>query len=673
MDTEETRALWDQGVEAWNAWAVEAIQRKEALEAAGTWQADWFGEGQNEETQGWLAETKADFSGVEFATDADFENFTFPGLAAFEGAHFLGRANFTGATFHHLARFTGTHFDGDGVFRECKFLHLTEFEEAAFASAAEFEKAEFLRESTGPLVPAVRFPKAQFGKRADFRGVKFTGHAEFSRTQFSGTARYDEAEFAADANFEGAVFEGTAGMLKTRFLDKAKFDLVQFRGDARFPEAEFQKAALFEGAVFAAKSLFRLARFGDEATFQNVLFDDEARFSDAQFVASVSFADVRFSSNADFENMTIGGDADFCKVHFGGDAKFDKATFAQDASFLRAAFNDSTSFISATFKKNVNFQQSTFKSHATFRETVFEDAAEFSAIQAHAAFVLAGCRFQEVPSFHVSSFREAPRFDHMTVTDPLRFRPELVDKNGGDPRPRLLRAMKVCGNADYAMRYRRLRQLAAGTHDDDRIQWFFAQELRCRRFWHDKPLGKGRAKFWLGWAYGGISDFGRSLFRPAALWVASIFFFTLVYLGLRRAAYFASAPGPVASNVPLFPTWPDAPSFWSVVQYFGDAIWWLLASIINLFSGGGCISGDGGATAEAFFLSLKNSLFFLGWESPDSARRVYSCLYGYDGATGSGLLRVPLSVSTVAIIQNVIGVFLIALFVMGLRNLLRSR
>lgn len=674
MNNEQTRALWEKGESQWNAWALEMLQRKERLEESGTWATDWFGEGQNQETQDWLAEARADFTGMEFAADANFANFVFPGPAAFEGAHFLGKADFASVHFAFTARFGGTRFDGDAILKQVKFYHVADFEDAAFASPADFERTEFLRDSTGPLVPAARFQKVQFGKRADFRGARFTGHAEFVRTQFGGNPRFDEAEFKADANFEGAVLEGTVGLMKTRFCGATKFDGAQFRSEARFGEVEFQKSASFEETAFAAKASFRLAQFQNETSFEAAHFADDVRFGEARFASLVSFRRARVDGNADFEQAAFVGEAEFEGARFRGDAHFEDAVFSRDANFPSVKFKDSASFSNATFHGAANFWQVTFKSRASFRQAVFEGAAVFSAVQACAAFVLAGSRFAQVPSFHVTSFREPPRFDHMTIADPLSLTPEFADKALGDPRPRLLRSMKICGDADLAARYRRLRQLATETQDNDRIQWFFAQETRCRRFWHDNPFGRGKARFWMGWAYGGVSDYGRSMIRPLMLWGASILLFTLVYLGMRTREYFTSAPdGIVAAGAPLFPTWPAHVTFWSVIQWVSGFLWWIVLSVFNLFSGGGCIAGDGRATGEAFFLSLKNSLFFLGWESPDAARRVYGCLYGFETQAGQALVRVPLGVSTTGVVQNVFGVVVIALFMLALRNLLRSR
>ena len=673
MKQEETRAHWGKGEDSWNSWALEMLQRKQVLEDGGNWAVDWFGEGQNAETEAWLADAKADFAAVEFASDTSFENFVFPGPAIFDGAHFLGKAVFVNVHFAHVARFQGARFDGDANLKQAKFYHIADFDDAAFASVADFEKAEFLRETTGPLVPAARFQKTHFSARADFRSVKFAGNGEFIRTAFGGNARFDEAEFLAEANFEGAVFEGTASLVKTRFAGAAKFNKAQFRSEARLGEAEFQNTAGFEDVHFRGKTTFRLAKLAGETTFERARFDHDARFSEAQFADAANFHTAQFAHGADFQAAAFAKPAEFPGSRFTGDVNFGNAVFSDRADFASAKFKDNASFANASFLAAANFPQAIFRDRANFRNVRFMGPATFSAIQSRAAFVLAGARFQQVPSLHDAGFREPPRLDDMSIADPLSLFPVWGTNVGGDPRPRYLRGLKACGDPEDASRYRRLRKLASATQDNEREREFFAQELRCRRFWLDKPLGEGLARFWIGWAYGGISNFGRSLLRPLALWGAAVFIFALIYLGERRAEYFASATGPVGDGAPLFPIWPADPGFGSVIGWVGSVLWWFVLSIFNLFAGGGCISGDSGASGEALFLSLKNSLFIFGWESPDAARRVYACLYGFEGQPGSSLLRIPLSVSTTAIIENILGAALLLLFLLALRNLLRAR
>jgi hypothetical protein len=673
MNKEDTRTLWGKGSEAWNAWALTQLQRKEALETAGDWSVDWFGEGQNPQTAAWLAEAAADFEAIEFASDASFENFVFPGPAMFDNAHFLGKTAFTGVHFAHTARFQGVRFNGDASWKQVHFYQLANFDEAVFASAADFERAEFQRETTGPLVPSVRFHKTHFCSRADFRSAKFTGNAEFIRTLFKGNARFDEAVFQAEGVFESAVFDGTAGLVKTRFIGAAKFSQAKFHSEARLSEVEFQGGASFEDAVFDGNATFRTAKFGGETTFEGGRFRQDARFSESQFADTAAFRAVKFDAGADFQSASCSKPADFQGCVFAGDTSFENAIFSESADFPFAKFKDRGSFSDARFLDRANFLQTQFRNRASFRNVRFKGPAEFSAIQSKAAFALSGAHFDQVPSFHDATFRDQPRLDNMTIDDPLAVIPAWSSRAPADPRPAMFRTIKTCGDPEYAGYYRRLRKLAAETQDNEREREFYAQELRCRRFWHDRPFGNGLTRFWIGWLYGGVSDFGRSLVRPVVLWVASILVFTLIYLGERRASHFATAPGPVPDGAPLFPAWPADPSIASVFGWAGSTLQWFVLSIFNLFAGGGCISGDSGATGEALFLSLKNSLFFLGWESPEAARRVYGCLYGFDSAAGGATVNVPLGVSTVAIVENMLGAVLLVLFLLAVRNLLRAR
>ena len=257
--------------------------------------------------------------------------------------------------------------------------------------------------------------------------------------------------------------------------------------------------------------------------------------------------------------------------------------------------------------------------------------------------------------------------------DPVRLLPRRGNGDK-DPRPFLLRGMKACGSSGIAGRYRRLRQFAAEAQDYEREREFFAQEMRARRFFLDKPFGKGIGRFWFGWIYGGVADFGRSFARPLVVWALSIPLFALAYLAARVGVQPASSAAPAVEKLPGLPSWPQQANVQAVLHWLTGAGQWLALSMKQLFSTDGCVAGNSSATAEAFFLSLKNSLFFLGWESQDAARRVYGCLYGFDeGSPGPLALRVPLSISTTAIAQNVVSAFLLFLVLLAIRNILKTR
>ncbi len=292
-------------------------------------------------------------------------------------------------------------------------------------------------------------------------------------------------------------------------------------------------------------------------------------------------------------------------------------------------------------------------------------------MESKGGFALSGGRFAQVPGFEEARFREAPSVDRVVVADPMRIFPRRPADAGRDPRPFFLRAMKACGSSDIAPRYRRLRQFAAETGEAERERHFFAQELRARRFFFDRPFGEGRARFWFGWLYGGLSNFGRSFARPLLAWALSIPIFALAYLAARGTM--SAAPAPLPSSAPPLPAWPQEANVHAIFEWMSQTFRWILVYVQHQFATGNCVSGDSNATAEAFFLSVKNALVFPAWESQDAVRRVYACLYGYESASGDPLLRVPLAVSSIALLQTVVSALLLLLVAIAFRNLLKTR
>ena len=306
------------------------------------------------------------------------------------------------------------------------------------------------------------------------------------------------------------------------------------------------------------------------------------------------------------------------------------------------------------FTKNSSFKDSKFLSEATFKEAHFEapvsfegarfDAgADFLAAQSKVAFALAGAAFKNVPGFLEASFHEPPRVDHMLVADQLKRFHSWKKAGIPDPRGAFFKFWKVCGDPDGSAKFRRLKKLASEAQDQQREQEFFAQELRCRRFWHDKPFGRGMARFWLGWLYGAFANYGRSLSRPFMLWLASAFAFALFYFTQKG-------------------------SEWNVHQPPSNLGGWLSSLVSDeKFP---CISGTSSRIGEAFYLSFRSAFLKLDWTDSATARRVFGCLYGVES---NGTPIVPLGVSAAALAQVVVSIALLFAFFLALRNLLKVR
>ena len=210
----------------------------------------------------------------------------------------------------------------------------------------------------------------------------------------------------------------------------------------------------------------------------------------------------------------------------------------------------------------------------------------------------------------------------MTVADPVKRFPKWKDAGVSDPR-RFLKFMRVSSDPEASLKYRRLKKLAFEAQDLAREQEFFAQEIRCRRFWLDNPLGLGAARFWFGWVYGGASDFGRSLIRPFLLWLLSIVLFSVYFFTL------------------------------------GSGTSWTK-----------CVVGSSDPISEALYLGFRNAFLKVDWNDAVNARRTLGCLYGVEFG---GTPVLPPSVASMSLVQAFVSIGFILLFLLALRNLLRLR
>jgi hypothetical protein len=479
--------------------------------------------------------------------------------------------------------------------------------------------------------------------KADFRSSAYAGSADFSKAQFAGTSRFDEARFIGAAVFEGAIFSAPASFNACQFLESAAFKEAQFTGEARFSEVLFNGDCSLDRSTFWGDISFREAHFEKNASFAQMRAEGSSRFLGA-----------KFASQADFHDSRFGGEANFSGAAFSGPANYRSANFGHGASWTGCQFLCGVDFSGLTASKNASFAESQFDGEAIFREAQFNApvsfaaarfnaSADFSAMQSKVAFVLAGADFKNVPGFLEASFHEPPRVDHLTVADPLKRFHNWKLAAVSDPRSVLFKLMRICADPDASAKFRRLKKLAFEAQDQPREQEFFAQELRCRRFWHDKPFGQGKARFWLGWLYGGVANFGRSLLRPFLLWILSIFVFAAYFLAQKGSAWNVHQP-------------PSTLGEWLGSVTEGDAF--------------PCISGESSRVGEALYLSFRTAFLKLDWADQSAARRVFGCLYGLDPG---GNAIVPLSVSSMSLFEAVVSGLLLFMFLLALRNLLKVR
>ena len=436
---------------------------------------------------------------------------------------------------------------------------------------------------------------------------------------------FAHVSFGAGAKFEGAWFAGDAAFTRARFQSVAEFRRAHFGDNARFEAASINSWALFEYATF----------WGD-TWFAGTIFESDARFGHAEFGRTTLFADAEFRGSAWLAEAEFEGHAWFERSKFSGDARFGHTKFGGDARFTQAEFDGYTAFDNAKFDR----------------------VANFSAVTGITIFDLANARFWFLPDFTQAHFTEAPRLDHIKI-EKWSFK-----------------RLKWQGVKDYFQghpnrpaRWRALKRLAIQGHDHVSEQFFFKGELKSRRWREDKPW---HDRFWFGWFYQWLSDFGRSMVRPLLWWALGIVVFAVAYLGHHPA--FDELP-PAVQGPP-----------------FHTSVAWARARALNFVAGTindapppsiPCVAADDDPLLAAFGLSLRNGLLFFAFASTAKQNQIYRCLYGLEapdrGATVPAERRlrfpplVPNPITFLGLIQNLFSAALIFLFLLAVRNHFRIK
>jgi uncharacterized protein YjbI with pentapeptide repeats len=387
-------------------------------------------------------------------------------------------------------------------------------------------------------------------------------------------------------------------------------------------------AVTFKGAVFAGKADFGRATFMGEANFMEAMFTGEANFWGAKFAGKANFWKATFAGKASFTEATFAGEIYFLQATFTAEANFWKTTFTREANFIHAKLAGEANFWGAKFAGKANFWKATFAGKARFTEATFTGEAQFlqatfmsEADFQHAEFlgitIFREAHFKQVASFHAARFSKTVSFrgsDWGAVPDFIgtAWKDGVAIADFVQLQTQLNKGELDWRNpstSDPAPITDRLQALRKMARDaDDRPRELDYFALELQA----RYQGKGAwAKRFLVNLYGWFSDYGRGILLPF-LWLLVLWLlFALGYLCLAVGGC-ALLTVPVALKEPL------------------------LLSLVNILP----TLGAGSMARES---SLK-------------------ALYGCD---------VPTSVHLIAVVEGVIGLILLFLIALGLRNRFR--
>ncbi|MBO6807459.1 pentapeptide repeat-containing protein [Thalassospira sp.] len=326
MNQQETLALWKQGKESWNSWALKMLAERQQLEDTGKWYLEEAEAGHrvggNQFTREWLGRARAIFSTssnpLHSAHNPDFISVEFPGDVIFDNAQFNGAVNFSHANIHGSA---------------------------------------------------------------SFRNAIFTGESTFSDVTFSGNGLFENAAFNENTRFEGAIFRRNAIFRKTKFrCYAASFKSCHFKWSANFDESTFQNNAFFGNAVFEGTAIFNAASIGGLSSFRSAEFFSSSTFHETKFHGPSGFGLCQFHKHAFFSHADFCGTATFRLSSFHADVHFESTTFSKPANFSETFFGESTSFYSAQVHQSLDLTKSEFLYVPDFRQMHCSEAPLFDEI-----------------------------------------------------------------------------------------------------------------------------------------------------------------------------------------------------------------------------------------------------------------------------------------------------
>lgn len=325
---------------------------------------------------------------------------------------------------------------------------------------------------------------------------------------------------------------------------------------------------------------------GEAINFNGLIFPGPTSFEQSVFDGWVWFRDAKFYGQANFKS-----------VQFLTWVGFEDTEFHHLSWFNEVLFSDHGVFTGARFKKDTQFDLSEFNLGGNFTDTKFFGNTSFFAIASHRGFLVNNIFFENTPSFIQANFCEAPNISTKSIQKPknsnFNWQPFSIEE-----------------------RYGALKKIATTTKDHNSEHYFFSKELRSI------PWRRGSIiKKILGYFFWIISDYGRSILRPALCWVLNGIGFWLIYTNRALS---------IPTNTIVCKWSPE-------LNY-----------------------------TPATYVSLINSIPFSQLFKMKKLQDALDCLGGSHDAFWPGL-------NFLLLMQNLIAVFLVFLFLLALRNHFRIR
>jgi uncharacterized protein YjbI with pentapeptide repeats len=393
-------------------------------------------------------------------------------------------------TEHRTISFEGYLFPKGGVsFKNANFDGKSiKFSKAIFLGAASFKRASF--EGSASL----DFSKAIFKENVEFRAVKWPVNSMFVSTSFNGDVDFTLGKFLdCDINFDNSEFnESTLHFTGSTFKDTA----LIFNGAVLRDSAVILSHTTLESSIIdlkmikASDSIFDFDKMTMKETkvevrseaYSNCSFHFEELNS---ITGSIDFSDTNLSTcNVVFDNASIDSELTFQGATLGiGRYSFEKAHFHRHIQFSNI-INDQQAVV-------ISFKHSTFHSSFDLSDNDLRSVIDLTNTKTTNQVSVSGLKCKLNRKYFCKAI-----------------------------------------NPHDAVCFMRLKEIAASNNDHQSALGFHANEMRAKRWQHEKGLNATVTAYTeslLDTFYGWLCDYGQSILLPVFWFLLCIMICTFKY------------------------------------------------------------------------------------------------------------------------------------------------
>ena len=342
-------------------------------------------------------------------------------------------------------------------------------------------------------------------------------------------------------DYAGVLFSNSLNCDNFVFKHSVLFSGAKFCEDTFFKNAYFKKHAHFRYTNFAKRAVFNASIFANDTYFMDALFSDEALFEECRFIekdAIANYINVRFEKIANFKHVEFHGRAEFSRTIFFGYTYFWYVNCHSYINFDNTIFYKMSYFNNANFLEEVYFKNANFYKHVFFFETIFQKQCRFDNDFGEKHL---GTKFHREANFEKATFNNIGYFNNVQFLGEI---PSFLGVDNATTRFEFSDEKyfsKLDVSEDAVKKLGLLKRLADEHGQIDQALNFNALELRAKA---KQPRAGWGVKLVTA-LYEHVSDFGRSFFRPFAIY-ASILFLTFL-VALEHSAY--NAPRDCAGHL----------------------------------------------------------------------------------------------------------------------------